>query len=659
MKKNLFTIGLLALGLTSQAQNVLLHVDDTATMYVSKGTLVYNGGGLQTKGTGIIDLHGNMMVVGGNNDVLKTINTTGTDRSIGNNVVLRMNEPSTPLSSTYGQLYITGIPQNVITGVVSKEYASTKHGAYQQMAIPFIGKALSSLNTEGGGNFNSTRWGGREILKWDNANVRFDGNIIPSAPITSANVPGIAYDLNYVTTAADRTAYFTLGSSTFNPETIHTFSGVPYADGITGVNVKIMTPSTVNYGTGGNNRNIYQEKYNTYIWDNFDMSTPWVSNFGKNVYQYSNPYFTNLDLSLIGFAEGGGTTDNNNITNIQGIYVDPNNVVYTNTAGTSSSYASGQMVTFDANGKPVGTIAALSIKPLGTFKIKLRTNASATLDFDNLRRFNSTLRADGTGYAVTANKNNPSAAIKQLGILALDAAGNQIGETYYAVANHFTTGNIPDPTAVSSVQAMTATNAIIQTFEESVNGGTDANFASSYRLYINEANEVNFLGKRIDLSVFGANVSSLKFEIRDNTQLIQNGSHLLSSGVGFYYAKPNGQIAEARQGDVIPVSGSNYGVYYGSPQNVTLGTTDLAKNSSRTLVTYHPSIKNYIVRFDPDWKSASIEVYDASGKLVISEKSIKTISDYVIKLDNSLNAMYMVKVQGNDGTVVNSKIVIK
>jgi len=278
------------------------------------------------------------------------------------------------------------------------------------------------------------------------------------------------------------------------------------------------------------------------------------------------------------------------------------------------------------------------------------------LDFDNLRRFSATPRAATTSYGVTAAKNINSGTIKQLGVLALDANGNQIGETYYVVSPNYATGYIQDP-SVSSVQALTSTSAIIQTFEETATGGIDQNYSSAYRLYINEANETNYLGKRIDMNVFGNNIASLKFQIRENGSLVADNTHTLSSGTGFYYNVGNGQSVQIKQGDTIPVSNSNYGLYYGAPQSV-LGTGEI-KPQSRTLITYHPSIENYIVRFDPEWKSASIEVFDASGKLVISEKSVKTNSDYVIKLDSQLKAVYVVKVVGNDGTIVNSKILIK
>lgn len=664
MKKNLLTIGLIAISYSAQAQlpieNVLLHVDNTAKMYVSSGTLVYNGGGVQTKGSGNIDLHGNMMIVGsGGTDVLRTLDTNNNPKSDGGNIIVRIHNPSSPVSSQYGQLYITGITQDKITGIVDKEYAATKHGSYQQIGIPFFGKTIASFNADAGNTFNNTRWGGREILKWSNTNLRFDGSTIPNAPITSGSVTGITFEPTYVLTSADRTGYFSVGSAGFNSETLHTFKGIPYADGINGGQSMQLAPGNVNFGAGGNDRNIYQEKYNTYIWDNFESAnTPWVGTWGKNVYQFSNPYLTNLDLSYIGYIEGGLVTDNNNFGGkLVAISVNPQNVVYNSGSGTTSGYANTQTATFNSNGTPAGNIPALNIKPLGTFKIKLSDGTTQTLNFDNLRLFSNNARIT-TPYSVTANKNGTANTLKQLGILALDAAGNQIGETYYVVSNDLVTGNMVNPLASHSIQAMTDSNAIIQTFEESSAGGTDPNFSSNYRLYINQANEVNFLGKRIDLGVYGSNIASLKFEIRDNVNLINNGSHLLSGGVGFYYAKPDGQIAEARQGDIIPVTGSTYGLYYGAPQNASLGTTDIAKKSSRTLVTYNPLVKNYIVRFDPDWKSASIEVFDASGKLVISEKSVKADSDYVIKLDASLKSMYVVKIIGNDGTIVNSKIVI-
>ena len=680
MKKNLLAIGILAISGSVQAQNVLLHVDDRAKMYVSEGSLVYNGGGLQSRGNGVIDLHGNMMVVGTTTDDIKVLATDGSSGSTNTpnptNVLLRINNTATPVTSSYGQLFIKGIPQSKITGSVDKEYAATSHGAYQQIAIPFNNKSFQSLSDDLNGGFNNQRWGGKEILKWSNENMRFDGSTIPPSPITSPNTAGITIELSTVTSRPDRTAYYTLGTGgTYIPTDLRTVKGTPFADGdgngatTSGTNTVSLIESTIpsTYGVNGNNRNIYQEKYNTYIGDPFVATADWdssTSTFGKYMYQYGNPFLTNLDLSFIGFNENSGVTDNNNISNIWGVLVDPQNVTWNSNTGGIGTYAESQKVTFnEADGKPVGNINSLIIKPLNTFRLKLRNNTTQTLDFDNLRRFSSVPRAESVTnpYSVTASKNTgrDNGIIKQLGVIALDASGNQIGETFYVVAPHFATGHIPNPN-ISSVQALTATtSAVIQTFEENLTQSTDPNYSSSYRLYINEANEVDYLGKRIDLGVFGSNVASLKFEIRDDTVLVPANTHILSGGKGFYYSVGTGPAVQVTQGTIIPVNGSSYGLYYGDPiPTSTLNTGELAKKS-RTLVTYNPDITHHIVRFDADWKSASIEVFDGSGKLIISEKSVKTNSDYVIKLDKNVKGLYLVKVIGNDGTVVNSKILIK
>ena len=125
MRKSLFAIGLLAAVSSVQAQNVLLHVDDTASTYVSKGTLVYSGGGVQMKGNGVVENHGNFMVSGSATDSFKTITAGGVDKTEangGSNFVNKLNEPDnytlanandggvTAPVYTYGQLYITGVP---------------------------------------------------------------------------------------------------------------------------------------------------------------------------------------------------------------------------------------------------------------------------------------------------------------------------------------------------------------------------------------------------------------------------------------------------------------------------------------------------------------------------------------------------------------------
>ncbi|WP_294244279.1 T9SS type A sorting domain-containing protein [uncultured Chryseobacterium sp.] len=653
MRKSLFAIGLLAAINSVQAQSVLLHVDNAATTYVSAGTLVYAGGGVQTRGTGIIDVHGNMMVEGNSStDVFRTVDTGGNPQTTGGHIVLRMNNPSDLTSSTYGQLYVNGISAANLTGVVSKEYRTQRHGNgnyFQQIALPFAGKAYSTLSTELGKTFSVNRWTQNEILTWNNATAV--SNHVTNMADTTPNAP----------------LYYMLGSKNNNldlstpPATLATIA--PTATGsvftLTGKPVRsedlaavtLQNGGNVNFGTNGNAVNQYNEKYNSYLQDQFDLPNGYFTatgTYGKNIYQFGNPYLTNLDLSQIGRNEASG--DGNYITNIYGVKYTAGAVV---TATNGSTFTTGaQIITYDANTGTNAGDTGLIIKPMQTFVLKLRDNTAQTLNFSTLRRFSNVPRASTTAYSVTAAKNN-AGTLKQLGVIALDAAGKELGRTYYVVSPNATTGH--QTSAATTIQASATGGDAIGTFEESSAGGYDYN-NTNYWLYINEANEVNFKGKNIKLVTYSpAVVKSYKFEIKENAEPIADGAHTLSSGIGFYYKAPNGTVQQAVQGAVIPVAGTEYDLYYGEPSNVVLATAD-TKAPVRTLVVYNPAIDDYIVRFDPNWKKADIEVYDMSGKLVISKKAVETSRDFVIELDKAIKNSYMVKVVSGNGDVVNAKI---
>ena len=162
MKKNLLTLGVLitSLSASAQADKVLTHIGDAGVFYVGNGALVYNGGGLQTKESGKMEVSGNVMVVGnGNDDAFKTINSSNGDKVDGGNIVLKLNDPTNFATSTYGQLYITGVSQDRIKGIVDKQYRDLLQGSFQQMSIPFAGKTFSSFAADLGkpGNFANAR----------------------------------------------------------------------------------------------------------------------------------------------------------------------------------------------------------------------------------------------------------------------------------------------------------------------------------------------------------------------------------------------------------------------------------------------------------------------------------------------------------------------
>lgn len=653
MRKSLFAIGLLAAINSVQAQNVLVHVDDAATTYVSKGTLVYSGGGLQMKGSGIVENHGNFMVDGTSTDSFKTIdasNVNKTEANGGGNFVNKLNEPTayatynTNSSSatpayTYGQLFISGIPQTNITGIVDQEYRAVNHGTYQQIGLPFYDKTASTLSAELGKTFINARYSKNEILAYSNPTV-VSMNVDITTKLGVAN-PG--------------TAYYMLGGLGLDvSNTTRTLKGRPLTD--IGTTVTLQNAGNgINFGTGGSATNMYNEKYYTYLQDGFHIGsggTAWQGNYGRNIYQFSNPFLTNIDLSQIAVNEGATVGDGINLTKIQGVRLEVSGVqTATSTGGSGGTGSSSYKFITYPSGVPTGDVDYTVVRPMGTFVIKLLDNTSAdTFNFANLRRFNYYSRAASTNYSVAANKNS-SGTVKQLGVIGLDANGNEVARTYYVVYPNGTTGHSTN----ALTQVTLSSGDILGTFEEDVNGGYDNNYTGQYWLYINEANEFNFKGKNIKLVNYDLNkIKSYKFEIRENAQLVANGTHALSTGIGFYYKAANGTLQQAVQGGVTSVTNAEYDLYYGEP-NVVLATTE-TKSPSRTVVIYNPAITNYIVRFDPNWKKADIEVYDMSGKLVISKKAVETTRDFVIELDQQIKNSYVVKIVSDKGDIVNTKI---
>lgn len=645
MKKNLLSITLLsiAFSLNAQVGDVLTHVDNTALFYVGQDALVYNGGGMQTKGTGVLDVHGNVMVVGGANDVVKTITNTGANRVDGGNIILRLNDDTNYMASTYGQLYINGVAQGKISATVNKEIKENNHGTYHQIALPFYGKKLNTLNAELGKTFSTTRWSQNEILKWNNRNVKSDH-------FTNLNT--------LVGSTANEPAwrYYMIGLKSLNlASAVKSIKGVPVANGVTASMADAGLD--VSFGPTGNYKNSYNEFYYSYLQDVFEAANPWTGTYGRNMYQFGNPYLTNLDLSKIGVAGAGNdgtvTGDGNILSNIVGIRYNPGSVATNDVGGTTST---GLLYTAFANGVPAGDVGML-VKPLGTFVIKFSTNTSQVLNFDGLRRFNYTTRAANKDYSVTAarmaSKENQS-TVKQLGVIGLDANGKELARTYYVVYSNAKTGH---PTTFSTQVANTSSN-LLGTYEENPDlGGYDSNYATKYWLYINEANEQDFLGKAIPMVLYSPNIKSLKFEVRENAELVKDGTHQLSSGIGFYYQSKDGRINEVSQNDVVSVENTEYNLFYGNLPSIAKGTkSESVAAPSRTKVTFDPSIDNYIVQFDPNWKNANIKVYDMSGKIVLSEDNVNTDSVFVIELSKEVKSTYVVSIISDKGEKLNTKI---
>lgn len=646
MKRNLLTIGILLLSINQANAQFLTNVGTNASVNVKKGALVSNFGGINVAQGGKVNNSGNVKVVGNG--------TTSEFKTGGNgHFILTLNDPTNYVQSTYGQLHITGIAQNNITGIVDKEYRDASHGKYQQIGLPFFDKEISTLNDEINGlvltntRFVSGKASGTNLLAWNNTAVRED-----LRTLSSKTTKG--------------TDYFIVGTKnvldTYFPTTTTTFKGRPYADGSGVREILADAGKDVNFGTGGNGLNIYRQRYKNYVSDSWAKTDgeDWTGNYGRNIYQYANPFLTNIDLTLLA----------SNIKNeIRGIrYSVSKTATNMSDAGLQMKY-----INFTVTGGAVGDIEAPIIKPMQEIAIKLRSNnIKPTIDFGALRTFayeatshvsSGTTVGAASFKRLNLSKNQKNGTVKQLEVLLLDENKQEIDRTYYVVYGQAETGI---PSNVTVQVAASKANAIT-TFEENVEGGIDNSVKDTYRLYINEANENTFYGKRIPVVVYDEfsngqknNAAFIKINVRDNMKFISDNTSTLSSGESFY-VNINDKVVEAKQGLILPISADIFGktdaigLYYGKPLNEnTLSTTTISRLSD-TEVVLDNSDKMYKIYFDSSWKKASVEVYDMSGKLVYSAKNIDTITPHTLNLD-TVNGVYIVKAISENSEVYVQKI---
>jgi len=625
---------MLTLSILPKAQtNDLTYVANGTEMTIAPEVIYsVNQGKITIVGTGKITNSGNVMIVGGSGG-FRTLTTAGLPKTDGGNFILKMYDDN--LSNLrYGQLYIKGPNQSQVTGIVDKEYKDNHHGSYQQISMPFKSKALLELSAEllsSGHTFkfgDAGRRSGEGVMRYRNLYARFD-----NLETTSQSGPLV---------------YYILGTKNFNASAaVKTIKGVPFtANYVDNIPLGGWLSSDVVFGTNGSKQNYYRERYNTYIQDQWHIAnggTAWSGDFGKNLYMYGNPYLTNLD-----FINQLPQMTNNDIL---GIRLEPTSVTTISGGGTQSSGA--KQVTYTAAGVPSGDVGAI-IKPMQTLVLKFRNANARTLRFDLGRRFAYTARPYLSSPSVLSR--GSAGSVKQLGVIALDEHGNELGRTYYVVYPEAQTGK---PTTYST-QVSAGSQNIIGTFEEKSAGGIDEDLQNSYWLYINEANQSDFKGKEIPLKIYSDKVRALKFEVRENAVEVPDSQEKFRNGQSFYISKGN-DLVTVGHNKTIPVSASDnsFGLFYGKPSgyNDVSSAGNVAKPSA-TVVAFDEATKEYKIFFDPAWNTAKVEVYDLSGRLIYSKDKVDTkAGEFTLSLPSGNRATYVVKAVSETGSVFSQKII--
>ena len=658
MRKNLLILGSLVFSLCLEAQ-VLTFVGNDATLTVKDGALVYSGGGWQNDGNGKVNNEGDIMVVG----------TPGTDKFlVSNGADFRLKYVD---ANTYGQLYISGLLQGDITGKVNKEFqADFNHSSgadlgRQQISLPFYGYTIADLkaaiepglHTTSGSWLNTTatalnytgRFNVASVFKWNNSRARYDQ--IAGAASTVTGTPTDYYIVPRRSQSADGATSYEEWNAAAG---VKTFAGRPASDEDSNAKVSITGAAAgIDFGSNGNTKNYYYERYNSYIVDPFRIGggttgTPaWVPDYGKNLYQFANPFLTNIDLKNIGHNEGTNG-DGIELAGLVGVATfKANSINWRN--GLGSTYPANGMYKATTSGGilQAGDVEALLIKPMGEFYLKMDPSGSPATEFkmQNTRWFSQASRTS-SNYSVTGRNANVPAdkIVKQVAVVLKDAAGDELARTYYAVSPSASTGF----TENAAMQAYVI-NYPIYTKEEQASGGEDPNVIAD--LYINAANETNFAHKEVALKIApDTEAASIAFEVYEAGARLQNGE-ALSSGKSFYI-KVNNEVTKIVDGQSIPYAGGNFGLFYDEPESF-LANSDAV--NSQTIIAKKDA--DWVIRFAKNWKSADVEVYSAAGQLVHSKKNVSTVQDYIIPLGTQITGLFIVRTVSDAGVVVTKKII--
>lgn len=110
-----------------------------------------------------------------------------------------------------------------------------------------------------------------------------------------------------------------IGTANWDPSSltkVYSIKGVPVSESVS--ETLSNAGNNIDFGTDGTNYNAYFETYNSYLkdaWAVANNATWTTGNLGRNIYQFGNPYLTNLDLSQIVRKDGKLVGDGNEIGN--------------------------------------------------------------------------------------------------------------------------------------------------------------------------------------------------------------------------------------------------------------------------------------------------------------------------------------------------------
>lgn len=675
MKKNYlcffaFSIVFTAAGIL-HGQNT--YVTGAAKVKVESNTLFYHGGSFnvvnEAAGTAnTIINEGNIQIVGGYTNTATTANASVAEFDKGNNFVNVWNGVD-----SYGQVIIEDGATSTGYLTMQKNPIDTDAFDLGQFAIPFqygtynsedafkflFGSAIPYVGDCGVNvNCGTTRYA-QSLLSWDN--VEYESDAEP----TGESVNSTKY--YYLNFTSNGTGLKNIMDSHSSSNTPLSYKGIPTPNSVTLAMSIANHPYTATSqwnasgcsGEGGENcwsrkRNNYNERLESYIDDAFVNIADVGANqttYGKYGFQYGNPFTSNLDLS--------GLT----LPNLRGVYKYSDVTTTEENGGQGTTAVESQFVkaTRTGAGQWTGSAEALIVKPFEGFGLHLNDDTGGSLTIGDAEK---TFAMTPSGSVSPRLVND----FHQLGLYLVknDELGTPTGNHLFIVAmaegvtgekqeyESDYSGSINEDTGFFTTT--TGFYGLQESADEIVTDFTP--------LYINAINSNDYVAKPINI-VFNRNTEG-SFKLKGDLYEGNIFNKLTEGGFQndnkFYFHDTVEDVLmeidsnfEYLIGNDVESSFDRFVVYWnGYPEeDDTMGTADLI--SSRTIVFKHGS--EYKVRFNDQWNSANLTVYDISGRVIYTANSINTTHDHVLGIKQP--GVYVVKSQSEKGETELQKIIVK
>ncbi|TDL99182.1 MAG: hypothetical protein C4K58_07825 [Flavobacteriaceae bacterium] len=445
------------------------------------------------------------------------------------------------------------------------------------------------------------------------------------------------------------------------------------------VNARFTKSLAPNFA-GPNGRNTYNERHSTYIDEPFATSTTDAS-WGRNLYNFTNPFTSNIDLSYIGVNEiSAYNSDENQINKLVGVSYTTLGTYTYNSAGTK--YLIRKVFKADTNGVfvtgDVGDADALIVQPNAVFLIKTETGSTST-EFvfgDGLKTFSNTAKFKADDNGTNASAAGARSARSVSGVNASQNYYQATLKVYDNTSDNFKANRI-HLVAASGIEGGDVLNRVENIYPgftsgfyslQENNDGTVNTKNSKNKMLINAVDINNYRGKNIKLA-FVPNAGSTSYTVK--SELFVSGKKVEGT-----FDNPMAQfvLEDKVAGKILSIDSSlNYtftqstatsdrfiAYLVNAPAQATPASPTPQVSSPTTLTSKSFEEKGVIkvnLVSDDLGKTATIRVFDMAGNLVKVVEKAST--DQLSEITVPTFGYYMVTIEGENGNVKSDKVLIK